>query len=81
MYPLTCNPDDVMEAMQKDRQSLFFGDVHARGKYPGYMKRYFEENNIDIQFGEEDEEILKHTVDFISFSPRFVVTISGSILQ
>ena len=68
MYPLTCNPDDVMEAMQKDRQSLFFGDVHARGKYPGYMKRYFEENNIDIQFGEKDEAILKHTVDFISFS-------------
>lgn len=68
MYPLTCNPDDVMEAMEKDRKSLFFGDVHARGKYPGYMKRYFEENNIKLEILPEDEEILKHTVDFISLS-------------
>lgn len=68
MYPLTCSPDDVLEAMQKDRQSLFFGDVHARGRYPSYMKRYFEENGVRIKFEEGDEEILKHTVDFISFS-------------
>lgn len=32
------------------------------------MKRYFRENNIQIKFAEGDEEILKHTVDFISFS-------------
>lgn len=68
MYPLTCSPDDVMEAMQKDRKSLFFGDVHVRGAYPGYMKRYFEENGIRVQFENGDEEILRHTVDFISFS-------------
>ena len=68
MYPLTCSPDDVLEAMQKDRQSLFFGDVHARGSYPAYMKRYFEEHQIQVKFAEGDEEILKNTVDFISFS-------------
>ena len=68
MYPLTCSPDDVLEAMQKDRQSLFFGDVHARGSYPAYMKRYFEEHQIHVEFAEGDEEILKNTVDFISFS-------------
>lgn len=67
-YPLTCSPDDMIEAMNKDRQSLFFGDVHARGKYPAYMKRYFEENHIKIEFAPGDEEILKNTVDFISFS-------------
>ena len=32
------------------------------------MKRYFRDNHIEIQFAEGDEEILKHTVDFISFS-------------
>ncbi len=68
IYPLTCSPDDMIEAMQKDRQSLFFGDVHARGTYPAYMKRYFEENGITVKFEEEDEQILKNTVDFISFS-------------
>lgn len=68
MYPLTCNPDDVLEAMRQDRRSLFFGDVHARGKYPAYMKRYFREHDIRLQMEKEDEEILKNTVDFISFS-------------
>lgn len=43
-------------------------DVHVRGKYPGYMKRYFREHGIQIQFAPEDEEILKNTVDFVSFS-------------
>lgn len=68
IYPLTCNPDDMQAAMEKDRDSLFFGDVHARGKYPAYMNRYFRENGIQIHFEKEDEEILKNTVDFISFS-------------
>lgn len=68
MYPLTCNPDNVLEAMQEERKSLIFGDVHARGAYPGYIKRYFEENNIRIVFEKDNEKILKHTVDFISFS-------------
>lgn len=68
IYPLTCNPDDMQATMEKDRDSLFFGDVHARGKYPAYMNRYFRENEIQIHFEEEDKEILKNTVDFISFS-------------
>lgn len=68
IYPLTCDPEDVLEAMRKDRESLFFGDVHVRGQYPGYMKRFFEENHIRIQFAPEDEELLKNTVDFISIS-------------
>ncbi|EOR23082.1 6-phospho-beta-glucosidase [Niallia nealsonii AAU1] len=32
------------------------------------MNRFFKENNIVIEKGDEDEEILKNTVDFISFS-------------
>ena len=42
--------------------------MHVRGTYSGYMKRYFRENNIELDFGPEDEELLKNTVDFISFS-------------
>jgi 6-phospho-beta-glucosidase len=67
-YPLTPNPDDILEAMKRDRETLFFADVHARGKYPGYMIRYFKENDIHIYVTNEDQELLKHTVDFISFS-------------
>lgn len=44
-------------------------DLHARGKYPNYIKRYFKDNNIDIQMAEGDKELmLENTVDFISFS-------------
>ena len=67
-YPLTPNPDDVIATMKAEHMNYFFSDVHVRGAYPGYMKRYFRDNNIEIQFAEGDEEILKHTVDFISFS-------------
>ena len=67
-YPLTPMPSDVLKAMEQDRSNLFFADIHARGEYPKYMNRYFKENNIEIKFEEGDKEILKNTVDFISFS-------------
>lgn len=68
IYPLTPNPDDILETVKKDRESLFFADVHVRGRYPGYMIRYFKENGIHIRIMPEDEEILQNTVDFISIS-------------
>lgn len=68
VYPLTPNPDDVIAAMECDRENMLFADVQVRGKYPSYTKRLFEENEITIQFEPNDEEILKNTVDFISFS-------------
>ncbi|WP_151736904.1 glycoside hydrolase family 1 protein ['Paenibacillus yunnanensis' Narsing Rao et al. 2020] len=67
-YPLTPQPDDVIASMHFEHKNDFFADVHARGIYPNYMKRYFRENGIEIHFAPEDEELLKHTVDFISFS-------------
>ncbi|NGZ77347.1 glycoside hydrolase family 1 protein [Saccharibacillus alkalitolerans] len=68
IYPLTPNPDDVIQAMESDHKNMAFADIHVRGQYPGYMKRYLRENGIEIKFEEGDEEALKHTVDFISFS-------------
>ena len=65
---ITPMPADVLKAMATDRETLFFGDIHARGTYPKYMNRYFKENNIEIKFEEGDDEILENTVDFISFS-------------
>lgn len=67
-YPLTPNPDDVIANMEQDRHNLYFIDVQARGAYPKYLNRYFKENGIQIQMEEGDEEILKNSVDFISFS-------------
>lgn len=67
-YPLTPNPDDVIAVMESERKNYFFSDVHVRGAYPGYMKRYFRDHGIEIEFAPGDEEVLKNTVDFISFS-------------
>lgn len=68
IYPLTPSPDDVMAVMEAEHKNDFFGDVQVRGKYPGYMKRYFKEKGIEIQMAEGDEELLLNTVDFVSFS-------------
>ncbi|MDM8101660.1 glycoside hydrolase family 1 protein [Oceanobacillus oncorhynchi] len=68
VYPLTPKPADMIETMQKERETLFFADVHVRGKYPNYMKRYFKENDIHIEITDKDKGILENTVDFISFS-------------
>lgn len=68
-YPLTPNPDDIIKTMQANNLNDFFGDMHARGEYPGYMKRYFRENGIAIKTTPEELTLLKeNTVDFISFS-------------
>ena len=67
-YPLTPHPDDVQAAVEKDRKTLFFADVHARGRYPGYMMRYFEENGIHLTITEQDKVDLENVVDFISIS-------------
>ncbi|EQB0358845.1 6-phospho-beta-glucosidase [Yersinia enterocolitica] len=67
-YPRTCKPEDVWAALEKDRENLFFIDVQARGAYPAYTKRLFREKGISIVTQVGDDDILKHTVDFVSFS-------------
>ena len=68
VYPLSPDPGDVIKAMEESHQHDMFTEIHVRGEYPGYMKRYMREHNIEVKFAPGDEEILKNTVDFISFS-------------
>lgn len=68
VYPLTPDPDDVIQTMLRDRETYLFADIHARGKYPSFLLNYFAEKNIRLEITEEDMQTLKHTVDFISFS-------------
>ncbi len=67
-YPYSCKPEDVMKALEKDRENLFFIDVQARGYYPSYAQRTFKQKDVKLEIHDEDFEILKNTVDFISFS-------------
>ncbi|MCF0217962.1 MAG: glycoside hydrolase family 1 protein [Malacoplasma sp.] len=74
-YPITCNPDDVLAAKQFENQNYVFLEVQAKGKYPYYLKRYFDENDIKININPSDLEILKNNcVDFIAFSYYMSVT-------
>lgn len=76
IYPLTPAPDDVIACMEAEHQNDFFGDVHVRGEYPNYMLRYFRENGIRIHMEPGDKDILKNTVDFVSFS--YYMSVCGS---
>ena len=90
VYPYTCNPNDIWESMQKDRENYFFIDVQSRGYYPTYALKELERKNIEIKMEEGDEEILReNTVDFISFSyyssrltsadPEIAATTDGNV--
>ncbi len=68
-YPLTCKPEDVFEAHEKNRENYFFIDVQSRGYYPNYALKKFEREGINIVKEAGDDELLKkYTVDFVSFS-------------
>lgn len=77
-YPYTCNPDDILATMrQRQMVDWFCSDVQVRGKYPGYSKRYFEENQISIRMEDGDREVLAAgTVDFYTFSYYMTLCVS-----
>ncbi|MDR2803459.1 MAG: 6-phospho-beta-glucosidase [Treponema sp.] len=70
IYPFSCDPKDMMmsvEAMHK--RAAFFTDVHARGKYPPYILKYWERKKISLDITPSDFQILKEgCVDYIGFS-------------
>lgn len=70
LYPLTCKPEDMLATQQKMQlMNWLCGDVLARGEYPAFSERYYEENQIQLVTESGDAEILKSgTVDFIAIS-------------
>lgn len=67
-YPNSPNPDDVIKVMELDQQARLFPEVHAKGRYPSCLKRMLQEYGAQFAITREDADILKNTVDFISFS-------------
>lgn len=68
-YPYSCNPDDVITALESMHERFYFSDVHCRGHYPAYAKKMWERENSAPVMEPEDEKILSEgTVDFIGFS-------------
>ena len=67
-YAATCKPEDQLATLKHNQMEYFYSDVLLRGYYPGYAFRFFEDKGIHVEFGEHDEEDLKNTCDFFSFS-------------
>ena len=68
-YPYSCNPADVWDAAEKDRDNYFFTDIQARGEYPVWALKRMERAGITNIFEDGDAEVLREgTVDFVSFS-------------
>lgn len=81
-YPLTCHPDDALEALQQNQLYFFATDVQIWGYYPPFMARYFQEHNIKIKMEEGDEALLRaYTADFHSFSYYFTRTVKAKSEQ
>ncbi len=82
-YPATCHPLDMLAAQREDdRFNNICGDVHVRGSYPPFTKKYYESLGVkDFSFmdNEEDQKILKEgTVDMYTFSYYMSMTVSGT---
>ena len=78
-YPFSCNPKDIMLNLSGTHMNLWHADVHARGKYPPYMTKYFERKNYDLDITKEDLNTLEQgTVDYIGLSYYMSATIKHS---
>ena len=68
-YPYNCRPENVWEAIEKNREQYMFIDVQSRGEYPSYAKKIMSDKCIHLDISEEEISVLRdNTVDFISLS-------------
>lgn len=67
-YPASAKPENQFAALQHNQMECFYADVLLRGYYPEYAFRFFQDRGIHVEFGKDDEEDLKNTCDFFSFS-------------
>lgn len=69
-YPLTPNPDDLLENQKyMQRMNWFCSDVQVRGAYPYYTKRMFADLGVELAVMPGDDEILRDgKVDFYTCS-------------
>ena len=69
LYPLTCQPDDMLAMQRVRRLTYYYSDIMLKGFYPPYAKKMLEELGVTIKMEEGDEEILRqYPLDFFAFS-------------
>lgn len=68
-YPATCDPKDVLAAQRFQHQQMFFLDIFLKGKYPGYAKRIWREQDCEPKMNPGDLKLLENNRSaFIAFS-------------
>ncbi|MGL4694403.1 6-phospho-beta-glucosidase [Enterococcus larvae] len=69
VYPYTSRPEDLMASLKVMQRRFFYSDIHARGILPGYVLKYWEKMEYQIDYSEDELQALKEgTVDYIGFS-------------
>ena len=58
-YPLSCKPEDVIAAVQFNREQEFYMDVQAKGYYPAHKLKEFEREGMTIQMESDDLAIIQ----------------------
>lgn len=77
-YPYSCNPDDIMTAVESMHERYHFADVHVRGHYPNFTKKEWERKGYNIVMEPEDERILAEgKVDYLGFSYYMTNTVKA----
>ncbi|MDN6161729.1 MAG: 6-phospho-beta-glucosidase [Atopostipes sp.] len=69
VYPYSANPEDAMASVNAMNRRFFYNDIHVKGEIPGYALKKWERLGYDIEYTEEELEILREgTVDYIGLS-------------
>lgn len=69
-YPLTCNPSDVLATQKRVQDDFYYCcDTMARGEYPYFAQRLWDEYDVKLTTEPQDFVDLKEgKVDMITFS-------------
>lgn len=79
IYPASSDPQDILFANRAMDTRLYFGDVHVNGKYPNWLKAYFNNKNFNLDITDNDLKILANgTVDYVAFSYYMSFTVKYS---
>ena len=69
IYPYSCNPEDVITAVEEMHERYYFMDVLVRGHYPAYAKSMWKKQGVALQIEEGDAEILAEgKIDYVGIS-------------
>ena len=79
-YPYSCDPDDIMQAVEAMHERYLFSDVMCRGHYGAYAYKEWEREGTAPVMEEGDDAVLAQgTVDYIGFSYYMTNTVKAVV--